>query len=89
MGTRGCWKLWIRNLSTTFTSGATKSIAIHLGPQKATLLGAIPYFLPLLLISLFGWPRFCFDSFGTVGLTISRAKSKGGEVVVDFFRYSL
>ncbi len=43
------------------------------------------HFLPLLLASLLEQSYFCFGScFGTIGLAISEAKSKGNEVAVGF-----
>ncbi len=70
-------------------SGAIKGTAVRLGPRTAPLLAATPYFLPLLLALLLGWSRFCFRSFGTVGLAISGAEFKGREVTIGFSGCSL
>ncbi len=40
IGMRDCWRLWIRGLSTTSTSVATKGTATRLGLQRALLLSA-------------------------------------------------
>ncbi len=59
----------------TSTSGATKG---------TTLMFLMLQFLPRLLASLLGWPRFRFGSFRIVGLAIGEAESRGGEVAVGF-----
>ena len=77
------WTLWINGLSTTSTSRDIKGIALIF------LMFLILEFLPFLLAPLLRRPRFCFGSFGIVGLAIDGAKSKDVEVTVGFSGCSL
>ncbi len=50
--TRDYWRLWIKNLIMTSTSGVTKDTATRLGPRKASLL-SVQYLVSF--ISSFAW----------------------------------